>query len=168
MAEKREMQCSEEEAAAGVPSYGAQDDCRAVGSTELVGFDFGKVSDINIVDDGLKQVGADEDTQRFAKAVLGDVGFRGSSSGRRHEFKKLQPEGLEQEWGRLYQDYGQRLTTLADQVKTGGMPTVEDLQRVSAPGVPVTRSLLQQLSIMNPSARCIAIQRIECSLHLSR
>lgn len=168
MAKKRELQCIEEKTAAGVPRYVAQDDCRAVGSTELVAFDFGKVSDINIVDDGLKQVGADEDTQRFAKAVLGDVGFRGSSSGRRQEFKKLQPDGLEQEWGRLYQDYGQQLTTLADQVKTGGSPAVEDLQKVSAPGVPVTRSLLQQLSLMHPSARAIAIQRIASALTLAR
>src|SRR5437773_5657898 len=160
MAKKRELQCIEEKTAAGVPRYVAQDDCRAVGATELVGFDFGKVSDLNIVDDGLKQVGADEDTQRFAKAVLGDVGFRGSSSGRRQEFKNLQPDGLEQEWGRLYQDYGRQLTTLVDQVKTGGMPPVEDLQRVSAPGVPVTRSLLQQLSLMQPSARTLAVQRI--------
>ena len=168
MAKKRELQCIEEKTAAGVPRYVAQDDCRAVGSTELVGFDFGKVSDINIVDDGLKQVGADDDTQRFAKAVLGDVGFRSSSGGRRQEFKKLQPAGLEQEWGRLYQDYGQQLTTLVDQVKTGGTPAVEDLQKVSAPGVPVTRSLLQQLSLMHSSARAIAIQRIASALTLAR
>ena len=51
MAKKREIQCIEEKTAAGVPRYVAQDDCRAVGSTELVGFDFGKVSNINIVDD---------------------------------------------------------------------------------------------------------------------
>jgi len=168
MAKKRELQCIEEKTAAGVSRYVAQDDCRAVGSTELVGFDFGKVSDINIVDDGLKQVGADDDTQRFAKAILGDVGFRGNSSGRRHEFKKLQPEGLEQEWGRLYQDYGQQLTALVDQVKTGATPTVEDLQKVSAPGVPVTRSLLQQLSLMNPAGRGIAVQRIASALTLAR
>jgi hypothetical protein len=168
MGKKREVQCIEEKTAAGVPRYVAQDDCRGIGSTELVGFDFGKVSDINIVDDGLKQVGADDDTQRFAKAVLGDVNFRGSSSGRRQEFKKLQPDGLEQEWGRLYQDYGQGLTALVDQVKTGGTPTVEELQKVSAPGVPITRSLLQQLSLISPSARTIAIQRIATALTLAR
>src|SRR3989442_15481210 len=82
MAKKRELQCIEEKTAAGVPRYVAQDDCRGVGATELVGFDFGKVSDLNIIDDGLKQVGADDATRRFAKAVLGDVGFRGGSSGR--------------------------------------------------------------------------------------
>ncbi len=168
MGKKRELQCIEEKIAAGVARFVAQDDCRAVGSTELVGFDFGRVRDINIVDDGLRQVGADDNTQRFAKAVLGDVGFRSSSSGRRQEFKKLQPDGLEQEWGRLYQDHGQQLTTLIEQVKTGGTPTVEDLQKVSAPGVPITRSLLQQLSLLNPTARAIAIQRIASALTLAR
>ena len=59
-------------------------------------------------------------------------------------------------------------TMLVDQVKTGGTPTVEDLQKVSAPGVPVTRSLLQQLSLMNPAARGIAVQRIASALTLAR
>src|SRR5258708_21674075 len=142
MAKSRDVQCTEEKTPAGTPRYVAQDECRAVGRTELIGFDFGKVSDLDIVDDGLKQVGADDDTQRFAKAVLGDVSFKSSGDGRRQEFKKLQPDGLEQEWGRLYQDYGQQLTTLVDQVKTGGPPTIDDLQKVSAPGTPLTRSLL--------------------------
>lgn len=168
MAKKRELQCIEEKTAAGVPRYVAQDDCRAVGATELVGFDFGRVTDINIVDDGLRQVGAHDDTQRFARAVLGDVGFRGSGSGRRQEFTKLQPDGLEQEWGRLYQDYGQQLMALVDQVKSGATPAVEDLQKVSAPGVPITRSLLQQLSLMQPSARTLAVQRIASALTLAR
>jgi hypothetical protein len=168
MAKKRELQCIEEKTAAGTSRYVAQDECRAIGSTELVGFDFGKVSDINIIDDGLKHVGADQDTQRFAKAILGDVGFRTSGGGRKQEFKKLQPDGIEQEWGRLYQDFGQQLTTLVDQVKTGGAPTVEALQSVSAPGVPITRSLLQQVSLMPPSARAIAVQRIASALTLAR
>jgi hypothetical protein len=168
MAKKREIQCIEEKTAAGTARYIAQDECRGIGTTELVGFDFGKVSDINIVDDGLKQVGADEDTQRFAKTILGDVGFRGSSSSRRQEFKKLQPDGLEQEWGRLYQEYGAQLTTLVEQVKGGGTPAVEELQRVSAPGIPITRSLLQQLSLMQPSARALAIQRVASALTLAR
>jgi hypothetical protein len=168
MAKKRELQCIEDKTVAGVPRYVAQDECGAAGSTELAGFDFGKVRTINIVDDGLKQIGADDDTQRFARAILGDVGFQGGSTGRRQEFKKLQPDGLEQEWGRLYQDYGQQLTTLVDQARTGGAPTVEDLQKVSAPGVPITPSLLQQVSLLHPSARAIAIQRIASALTLAR
>src|SRR5256712_9041330 len=166
MAKKPELQCIQEKTAAGGPRSVAQDDCRAVGSTELVGFDFGKVSDINIVDDGLKQVGAADDTQRFANSILGDVGFRGSSSGRRHDFKKLQPEGLEQEWGRLYQDYAQQLTALVDQVKTGGTPTVEDLQTVSAPGLPVTRALPHHGWLLQPRGTATGIPRLACTLPL--
>jgi len=39
---------------------------------------------------------------------------------------------------------------------------------VSAPGIPVTRSLLQQLSLMQPSARALAVQRIASALTLAR
>src|SRR3989442_13208549 len=60
MAKKRELQCIEEKTAAGVSRYVGQDDCRAGGSTEHVGFDLRKVSDINIGREGLKAVGADD------------------------------------------------------------------------------------------------------------
>lgn len=168
MAKKRELECIEEKTAAGVPRYQAQDDCRAVAASEIVGFDMKKVPNVNVIEDGLKHVGASPETQEFAKAILGDISFKTSGSGRQTELKKVPVDGVEREWGRLYQDYVDELTTLIDTVAQGGVPQPDALRKVSAPGVPITQSVLQQIVLEPPHTRAIVIQQIASALTRAR
>jgi hypothetical protein len=168
MAKRGEKQCIEEKQAAGVDLSRALDECKAAGTT-LLGFDMKKVPNIKVVEDGLKAVGADQDTQDFAKSVLGEVSMGGSGSGGRSQnFRPMPKDGAERMWGEYYQACSDQQAALVEQVAAGVTPSEDDLRKISAPGLPVTRSVLQQMALLDPSRRALAGQRFCSALTLAR
>jgi hypothetical protein len=90
------------------------------------------------------------------------------SGGRQQDFRKLPTDAVEREWGRLYQEYSEQLTVVTDEVAAGTTPSEEDLRKLSAPGLPLTRSVLQQVALLERNARALALQRLASALTLAR
>lgn len=164
MGKARQSQCIDEKTAGGAGMVEALDACKDAGS-EWTGIDLKPLtSGMDVVQEALKRTGASEDVQKLAKAVLGDVRVTGSGASKKVEFTPMPEDGTEKQWGTYYQGYAVAFDAVLETVKAGGTPTLEELQKVSAPGVPMTPLMLRQIASLEPGPQFVARQKYVSAL----
>jgi hypothetical protein len=164
MRRTQESRCIEERLADGLTGWQALDACQGSATTTVLNFSLQRVENLDLVNEALQRAGLSEEQQQLARAILGEIRFSGGG----WQTQKPAPQAAEAAWGTTYQDYVTRLRNAVTTVRGGGTLGRGEIEALSVPGIALTETVFQRITVLPPPERELAVQKLASALTLAR